>query len=72
MERAECGGTRLCISDLSVNSNLPDKRHSIFDNDLDKIREVTLWQAVIKVLITFVVVPCIKEIHTFKLSEFII
>ena len=55
MERAECGGTRWCISDLSVKSNLPEKRLSIFDNDFDKMGNATLWQAVIKVLITFVV-----------------
>ena len=32
------------------------------------MEEATLWQAVIKFLITFVAVACIKEIDTFKFS----
>ena len=33
------------------------------------MEEATLWQAAIKVLITFVAVACIKEIDTFKFSR---
>ena len=39
-------------------SNPPGKRHSIFGNNFDKMKETT-----------FVAVPCIKEINTSKFNR---
>ena len=60
---------------LAVNSNLPEQRLSIFDNNFDKMQGATLWQAKMKVWNNFCssfmdtdICSYGYEINTFKFS----